>query len=223
MPIGTPVERHAARTLFNGVTQSLSPASNVAAGTHAILFTGCATKLISSVSDSVGNAWTVDRTYATGALSVASCSVVTQIQTTDTISITYDSTGNENRDQYISEVSGLAVAPFDQGADADGAASGSFSIGPTGTLAQADEIGFAFLTDETGGRTITAMSGWTGSTTPDFTAGHLYYKIVASTDALTSSGTWNLATAWQGTVVTFKAAPVLSPLPFGPIASPVRW
>lgn len=214
MAIGTPVERFAARLGAAGgsSTRAFSPATTVTAGTNAVLLvcrvgsTGCT---LTSVTDTPGNTWVVDRNYtiANGALSpvaAASCIATTQILSSDTITMTFSAVENLNTDVYLMEVSGLSVSPFDTFAEASiTPVNGAWAVGPTATLAQANEVAFLVGYDAQGGRTMT-LAGWDSPTTPDFNVGHLRHKTVAATTAISASGTWNLASTTSLLIVTYK-------------------
>ena len=203
--IGTPVERYAARVLVNAGSQVISPATTVAAGTRCILFNG-SSDLVTAVTDSVGNTWSVHTSHAASVvkgMSIASCLVATQITSANTITITYAGTNNLNRENYLIEVSGLAASPYDTSFWATGANGTSVSIGPTSTLAQANEIAFLFF-EEDQVRTFTPTGGFTGSTTVNNVTAHLAYKIVAATTAVTGTGTLSNNAQKDGYVAAFK-------------------
>jgi hypothetical protein len=222
MAIGTPVERYAVSVLVNNNTQNISPATTVAAGTRAILLSSVSTFPISTVTDSVGNAWTVHyaHTFAdTNTHSVASCQVVTPITSGDTITITWTGSGNFFRLNWVLEVSGLAISSaFDQQAFAASVGtSGAYSVGPTGTLAQADELALSMST-YSGDALLSSMPGWTSSGTRLQSAGEVWYDIVAVADPITASGTLNRADrTWDGSVVTFKGFVAPSDVNLAPV------
>lgn len=215
MPIGTPVQRFAERIPnASEASTTFSPDSTVAAGTKAILAAGASECYIASVSDSVGNTWTADyHAFPDGSIGVsfASCDVETEITSSDTITMTWSSTRNNNRDVFLMEVSGLAAGAgaFDQSASGSSASPANINIGPTGTLAQEDELALLFVTDLTGGTTITSSpGGWTPATpVADFTSGHLQYQITSATTTLSiSSGTFSSPTGWYGAIGTYRGA-----------------
>src|SRR3982751_6730552 len=142
MAIGTPTERKQAAVTGQAVTPLVvAPASTVVAGSVAILFlTAGGNKQVTSVTDAVGNTWTVDHvaTDTTRAISVASCQVATQITSANNITINLSNTNNVTVDYWIQEVTGLATSSvFDTSHDGSGSGTAP-SSGATATLAQAD-------------------------------------------------------------------------------------
>jgi len=228
--IGAPVERYAARVLFNGNPYVISPATTIAAGTTAIMFVHCpgvsvnGDQYVTGVTDSKGNTWTVDHVYrpdVTGAgLNVISSRIAVAVTSGDTITITFALSGNLNRTVWIQEVTGLAASPFDQSADNNGVGT-AVSTGATGALAQTDEIVFC-LAGQTATQTWTKGAGFNDVTTPQIASVHaLEYAIVADASPVTGTGTWGGSTTWTASVVTYKGAaavtvtPNLAPVIYG--------
>jgi hypothetical protein len=221
VPIGTPIERYAAAVLVNNNTQNISPATTVAAGTRAILVTVVTTFPVASVTDSVGNTWTVHYAHTsttTNTHSVASCHVVTPITSGDTITINYAGSGNFFRLNWVLEVSGLATSSaFDQQAFTDAGTGASYSVGPTGTLAQADELALS-LSSYSADALLSSMAGWTSSGTRLQLVAETWYEIVAVPTAITASGTLNRGDrTWDGSVVTFKGFVAPSDVNLAPV------
>lgn len=207
MAIGTPTERYASATLVDDDHFTFSPTSTIAAGTTAIIVSA-AVLPITAIADSVGNTWTLDHSYnasSTQVIVAASCNVTTAITTGASITLTYSLSGNAWRRTWVYEVSGLATSSrLDKSADASGSGA-NFSVGPTGSLSQADEVAFVTsLTDDAA--TITMAAGWTPATTNNLqTIQNLAYKIVADPAAITAAGTFNRGDrSWDGMLVTYK-------------------
>jgi hypothetical protein len=221
VPIGIPTERYAQILSGQTGTTILSPATTIAAGTCAfVLATIGANKTISSVVDSVGNTWTVDKTISDGTRAVGSASaeIVTQITSSDTITITWSNATSSQAHIWVQEVTGLVTSsPFDTFKTGTGTTT-DLTTGPTATLAQANEIAFACFRCNTANTTWTKDASWSNPTTPTLDAfSGLEYIIVASTAALTAAPTGPAATAnWSGLVVTYKggaAGPQMIPGP----------
>lgn len=202
-PIGAPVECFTFSGIFNGAAQTINPAVALAAGTTAILFVVSGVP-VTSVTDSKGNTWTVDRTYAVNSgLSVISSKIATAVGTGDTVTINYSSSQNFNRRIWIQTVANLAAAAFDQGADNNGF-SNTASAGPTSTLSKANEIVFAFSANNSAGGGWVKGAGYSDVTTPSLAGiAGLEYKIVSSTAAVSASASWT-TTHWDMTIVTYK-------------------
>jgi len=173
-------------------------------------------RTISSIVDSRSN------TYATADLAafgtsctgfVAYSMLTTSLQVGDTITITWSSTANSAVN--ISEWSGIATSsPLDQHTNNNSIGTNSvstFSVGPTGTTAQADELVIAAF-GYVGSNSGTAGSGYTLLTRVQSTGTnrsvHAEYQIVAATGAQTATMDINVASS-GGTgmaIATFKAA-----------------
>lgn len=213
MAIGTPVERYAvARTALVG-SSTLSPATAVQVGTRAFLFAAgpTAAKTISSVTDDVGNTWTVDATFAgaTDNVAVASCRVTTQIGTSNVITINWSSATSANRQIWIQEVSGVGV--FDKSAAAAGTST-TPSSGNTATLSQADELVWGLVRFNTA--TWTKGATYTNPTTSVLSTGTgLEYKIVAATTAVAADGSLSASVVWAALAATYRGGTPSLPVP----------
>lgn len=109
----------------------------------------------------------------------------------------------------IFEYSGIvAVSPADTSAVANnGASVASLAIGPTATLAQADELAIAGIAL---GNTFSAP-GWTNSFNARATVSAANIgllsadRIVSATTALSTTGSWTTNRVPDGAIATFKA------------------
>ena len=209
MAIGTPVQRYQARPTGQTTTTAFSPATTVPAGSKAILCViGGSSKVASSVTDSVGNTWAVDATDTTTSQgkTFASCQVATQITSGDTITVTWSVGSSSAIAVWLVSVTGLATSsPFDQTA-ANGASGTAATVGPTGTLSQADEIVFVCFR-------ISVVSTWaeggalqTITNSYDGTNASLFYEIVAATTAVTETATAGSTGSWTALIATYKGA-----------------
>lgn len=173
-------------------------------------------RTISSIVDSRSNTYAVADFAAFGTSCtgfVAYSLLATSLQNGDTITITWSSTANSAVN--ISEWSGIAASsPLDQHANANSIGTSSvstFTVGPTGTTAQADELvvaAFGYVGSNSG----TAGSGYTLLTRVQSTGTnrsvHAEYQVVAATGAQTATMDINVASS-GGTgmaLATFKAA-----------------
>lgn len=208
MAIGTPTERKTA-TLAGNINNPyvITPATTIAAGSVAILFlTAGANKQITSVTDAVGNPWTVDHVGGDGTreLSVASCQVATQITPATNITINFNNGTTTTTDLWIQEVTGLATSSvFDTFQDGSGSGTTPAS-GSTAALAQADEIVFGLFRTSASTPAWTKGAGYTDVTTKLVGASALEYKIVAATTPVSADGTYNNSGSWIAGVLAYK-------------------
>ncbi len=211
MAIGTPTERKTASLTSQTATSAFSPATTIAAGTVAFL-AACANanKSISSVTDSVGNTWAVDKTASDGTrtVNIASCQVATQITSSDTITITWSTATSGRCDLWVQEVTGLASSSVFDKSNSATASTGVLGTGSTGTLSQAAEIAWVVgRVDVATGWTKGAA--WTNPTTASLNTFScaLEYQIVAATTALSGAGTWTGGVGAQvALIATYKGA-----------------
>lgn len=190
----------------------------VAAGESIIVGIGCDTNLDGVVvTDSVGNTYTTHADVlatnnGTVSTQIASAHNVTALPSGGTITVSNSPAAGGYRRLMAYKVSGLATSgAFDQVATSNSAVN-PWTIGPTGTLAQADELAF-FYVIENGNHTNTPPAGWTELR--DSGSGSLQvvtaYKITSATAAVSGGGTWNATPfALAAAMVTFKgvSAPV---------------
>ena len=215
MAVGTPVQRYGAASLAGQTTESvISPATTVAAGTLAVLLVASGqSKTAASVTDSLGNTWTVHvaGTGGTGAnaLSIASAQIATQITSSDTVTVTWSGATSSAAELWIYEVSSAATSSaFDTSAIANTAVVAADS-GNTATLAQADEVVFGISKITASGRTFTPEGSYSVSANPTRGATtSVAFKVVAATTAVSFTGTWSSTDAATVTAVaTFKGLP----------------
>ena len=214
MAIGTPTERRAITSASAQTTTTVfSPATTIAAGKFVVLFaTSASSKVVSSVADSVGgNTWVVDATGSGSGFgtSFASCQVVTQLTSSDTITITWSAATSALAGYGLQEVTGIVTSSaFDKSKFANGSTNPTApTTGASATLGQADEIVFGLFK-------VAAMSAWAAGsgysdvTTP-FTSActtSLEYKIVAATTAVTADGVATSGTSYMCGLATYKGA-----------------
>lgn len=211
-PIGIPAQRYAGTTSFaSSFTTVISPATTVAAGSLAILFAvanDTTVKVASSVTDDVGNTWTIDQ-QAGSRMCVASCQVATAIPSTAHITITWTTNTGTSIIAWIQQVAGLATSgAFDASATANGTTgtAGPVSTGSTGTLAVAKEIVWGFF--YTGACNFTVGAGFTAAATGGQAADSwLEYQIVSANSPVAAIGSVDRAIAWRGLVVTYRGIP----------------
>lgn len=208
--MATVTERYASAPAGQGATSVLTPTSTMQSGHAQLIFASSGVGLdkeIASVTDSVGgNTWAVVIGYFTSrSVSVAYCSsLVNQITTSDTVTITWSNATSTQVPMWIQEVNAKLLA--DQTGTGTGTSGTSVSAGPTGTLAEASEIAFATfrINSATG---YTPGSPWISTTTPvlQSNVAALQYLEVSSTAALTASGVFGgSGTSWVGIVATFR-------------------
>jgi hypothetical protein len=207
-PIGLPIQKDFATQGSQTATTTLSGlgGATIAVGTTAILVAYSSNnKTLSSVTDAVGNTWTVDYSFGDGTrvANFASAPITTQIENLTVITLTWSAATSATCTSWIFEVPGLAASPFDKSAGANGTGT-AVDSGATATLTQANEI--AFCLSRIGGSFVwTKGSGWSDVTTPDSAEGtSCEYQITAATTALNGTGTWSSSAAWISAVATYK-------------------
>lgn len=208
-PIGTIGTAHSSGTV--GSLVITVGASGVGSG-HSILIGGAAggTAVISSVSDSKGNTYAVDKTQLNGTsitASIASAHNVAALANGDTITVNFS--GSQNVAVCAFEVSGLkSSGAFDQAAG--GANTGtSPATSATATTAQADELLWGVVAYQSTS-TWTQGSGYTDGPTDASTTTvrtlHTEYRVVAATGTYIADGAMGTSRAWAAAIATYKAA-----------------
>jgi hypothetical protein len=176
---------------------------------------GESSSILSSVTDSRGNTWTVGGTVNNGLtlhVGFAHCHVTTALQVGDTVTVTEGSARNTLN---------IAIHQFtamDTTAAVDKAASGTgTSVSPataaTATTTQALELLYACfcINDQAQAETVTAGTGYmrlTYITTTRGTADRgliAEYQFVQATGAYTGTCTISVSKAWAATIGTYKA------------------
>lgn len=215
MAVGTPVQSATALKLSQTGSMTFNPGGTIAAGTFCLIVVANGqSKTVSSVTDNAGgNTWTVDRNHTgnTKVISYISCRLATQITSSTVITVNFSASTSADAVYWLMTIPFIAASsPFDQSADQDITAGTAISVGPTGTLAIADEIVFcASRGGTTAGNTYTAGSGWTAAATfTQYTTSggpsQLEYKIVASTAAVTATATWGVNQTGTSSVASYK-------------------
>jgi hypothetical protein len=188
------------------INHTVTVAANTTQGNFAVLAirTGGGAA-VSSVSDSKGNTWTVDRQTTNTSLArgaIATARLASALTTSDTITVTLASSQFANVAAF--EYSGVATSsPFDQSAINNGSGT-TASAGPTGTTTQADELVVGFAGTGSANTGFTPPVGWnnraSNSTNIAFSD-----KVVSSTG--THSASWTIpSAAWAVVIATYKAA-----------------
>lgn len=207
MPIGTPT--FLAENSANSETITI-PAGGVAAGDTLVVACGSSgSDVLTGITDSKGNTYTVDDTEAgvPFALSSGSSKLTTALVENDTVTITRNGAGSFVKVVLI-VVTGLADTPVDKVASASGTGT-TPSSGATAATTQADEIVLGFCSfdaalasnDFSAGAGFTKIGEW--NTNGDRTVA-VEYEIVSATGAQTADGTLGTSVDWNMSVVTFK-------------------
>lgn len=220
MAIGTPVSLGTPVASSTSLTTiPLTTTSTVAAGDGIVVAIGYTTGTVSSVADTNGNTYTVDRVQLNGAagVAIAACPQSAGLASGGVITVTYSVAQNR---RYIAawSVSGLASPAIDKVTGANQFNATAWSSGATAALAQADEIVFGasimhgVTSTSTAGATYTELADWTLAAIGSLT---VEYKIVAATTAVTATGTWAAASGADNAtlVATYKGAAAATVLP----------
>ncbi|GGV34277.1 hypothetical protein GCM10010182_67720 [Actinomadura cremea] len=169
---------------------------------------------ITSVVDSSGNTYMVDRTAggsgnATAAVALARAGVTSALDPGDTITVTI-SGGTRARWALVAEsFDDVAASPLDKTAATDNGNSGSLTSGVTSTTTQAAELCVAVFGFGQG-RTVTIPDGWSGGAKVESAAGssdravQLIYRYVSVTGA--QEGTLGISPSgvYAGLIATYK-------------------
>lgn len=191
-------------------------AAGVAAGNHIIIVgTLQGTNVVTSVTDTAGNTYTVDKTVVTAAIAptqVCSAHVTNALVNGNTITINHASSVGAF---LAEEFSGIATSSYvDQTAGTGATTSTAINTGATATLAATDDLQICAITKD-GANSITLANTTTGLsnfTTERLTTGTttrtIYgrYKIGVGTAAIDYVGTLSTARTHNEAVVAYKAA-----------------
>jgi hypothetical protein len=194
------------------------PAGGVAVGDTIIVVGSKAseTQTIASVTDSRGNAYTVDLRVLDGAASgmgyaIASGFASTALAAGDTITITYEGTTSyTNRWGIAYEFAGLALNAADVTATSGGFGT-QLSSGTTAATTQAGELVFGAFDVQQAAPTFTAGAGYqalTGAPSAAVAGQSLQseFGVVSTTGTQTALATLAANKTWLGAAVTYRAA-----------------
>jgi hypothetical protein len=165
-----------------------------------------------TVTDSKGNTYTRDHFQSQGTahtVNAFSSRITTALVAGDTVTVTWSATRNGaiNVSGYSGTLVGGTV--LDQIAANSGLGTNTTTVGPTSTLAQADELVYA-VASNAATRTLNWATPATDLTqylsTTTIRSVNPAYGNVAATTAITGSGTWSNATGdYAAVLLTYKA------------------
>lgn len=200
-------------------------------GNHLILANGSGGgSPISSIVDSQGNSWAVDRRAAvTTATEIASCKVVTPLVDGDTITVNYVASNGHGFGVF--EFSGLHPTSWYEGGSGSGSGSNENAsnslFGPTVNGANRDELLIGATTGQVQMVAYTwevLSPAWTNSThvvgssinaTSDM---YMAYRIVNVSGPYAAQGTWSsTARKWTSVCAAYRSV-----IPVEDIAFPLR-
>jgi hypothetical protein len=194
---------------------TLSFGAGVAVGQTAILAASTTANLtVVSVTDSVGNTWSGDMSFAPAAMRtfLYSSRATTLIPNGGTVTITYtNATGvSQTSCGTVTAFSGLQTTPgyIDQVGSNSGSGT-AISVSTSAPTTSPNELVFSVVT-VTNPSSFTPAAGSQGSfagISGSF-GEYPFYKIVASTGTQTNTGTFISSTPWQAIIATYKAAVV---------------
>ncbi len=178
-------------------------------GRHLTLAVICpGDRVVTSVTDSAGNTWTVHQTQAnatTVAVSVASCYAATT-PTTVTVNLSADATWAV---AWVDEWTGGDTTGWFDIDTSTTATDAAPTSGATGT-SSADAGLVIGMFGQSGSRTLTEGSGYTklrqGVTSAFARTGMLEYKVVSGAAAYTADCSSNASAAWAAICCVFQAA-----------------
>lgn len=215
MSIGVPNALGTINTSAIGsINTTLTTTAAVASGESIIVAINYphATAILSSVSDTVGNIYTIDEslrhpTDTARYIAMASCHNAIALPSGSTITAVSNISVAAIRTLTAISVSGLATSSTKDKSSSDAGNSTTWATGSTGTLSQQNEIAIAFAMS-LAATANTPISGWTEITDFAPQAGRrcvLQYQIVSSNSALNAGGTWATG-VWIGIIATYKSA-----------------
>jgi hypothetical protein len=205
---GTPIT-DLVLTLAGGVSVPAGHTILLAAGGGAV-----SSRTVSTIVDSQGNTWELSRNDGSGSfpLCIAKCSLTTDLNAGDTITITWSGTMGTVI-AVAHEFSNLGSAAVDQTASANGSTTAP-SSGTTGATAVADELVFGavlavWVTVEPSDD-FTPGAGYTELPAVLTTGGssvhralHTEYRLVSATGTYAADGTFATAHNWRASVATY--------------------
>ena len=208
------------------ITLTITAAAPV--GDTVIVAAGQGSTALTSVTDSRGNSYAIDRptvsngSGAFGGVAIASTRITTALQSGDTITAIFAASASATRAIAAADFSGvLTQSPW---LDATASAIGhnnSPSSGASGATQAAPELVIGAYGDTgTSATTFTPTSPFqsAGSSVGTLASLRLTYKIVATTGAQTASGTYSgrVSPYWAVTLATYKPAPTDTTPPTAP-------
>lgn len=202
--------------VHNYIVLTVGAAGHAAGSLLVVAASARSAGVVTGVTDSRSNTYTVDKTAGSGNNGVSICSsrLATGLQPGDTITVTYSVTGQLML-AAVAEFAGISASPVDRNSSNIGTSSTSLSAGTTATTTQTTELAVAaFVT--AGVATAPAADGSTAGT--GFTklndiayyAGGIgtrliwEYQLLSSEVALNSTATLLSTHAYVGAAVTYK-------------------
>jgi hypothetical protein len=162
------------------------------------------TTAISSVTDSKGNTWSVDKAATASPLAALASTMqnVGTLTTSDTITVTYTTASNP-RSVIVDEFSAVATSPLDQVATATGTTTNRTG-GTTPTTTQADELIIGCFATGSAETSFTHGTGYSDFTTKFAGSVSGEYQIVAATGAYNPTATGGVSATSHGVTATYK-------------------
>lgn len=219
MAIAYVTERAGTTGTWSGATtQTFSPTGTVAAGNLAVGAVGislAAARVLSSVSDNTAgglNVWQVDVQQQRGTselVAIFSCVLVTQILSTDTITMTLNNTSGAKYELCLQEFSGVASASWkDVTQSATSGSNTTNRAAGTTAAAAAGDLGVAFWGLGVADASFTPDGSHTAFTVRSQVGGALQGEYALGVSGAQSpTGTGGASTTYAGAQSTYKVAP----------------
>jgi hypothetical protein len=218
----------------SGATQSIPILSNCTPGNTLILSFACRCTSISgvAVTDSKGNAWTVDevRTNNNFVFIASTRQNVGTLTTSDTITVTFGVSAQQVRIWILNEYTGLLTSGYvDQTQhNENGTSVTAANTGTTALTTQSEEIAVAAYCISIADATVTGDAAWLASAHETIAQAassdgfpkrlHTRYKRLTSTGTQINSITYGSAATYEAVIVTYKAvSSVPTAFPFTPV------
>lgn len=202
---------------FDGSTTAgaaiFTPGSNITAASLLVLANRLANGTGQSpggtVADTLSNTWDPNGIVDVGGgFTLGIANAPNSASGADAITTTWAGTTSSTLRQIFMEIAGIAASsPLDASPAIATGSGTTATANTTGTLAQANEIAFLFLSGDGTGGTFSTPAGWTDSGEGMIASRiQMWYKIVAATTALAPASTLSSSQAWWMQIMTFKAA-----------------
>lgn len=196
------------RTALGSASDTFPLTTSATAGSLLVMVTANPNDNLSTVTDSLGNTWTIQKQNNSRAVAWTTQNMG-PLTTSDTLTLTWATAINQYS-VLVDEFSGItASSPVDTSAAASHAAE-TGRHGPAVTTSNADDLIYsAFPSYGATESSFTAGSGYTAvasyKTTPT-SISEAQYQIVSATGTYTPDATGGVSVAYYGVTIAFKAS-----------------
>ena len=215
-------ERAAGFTATVGTAVAVPVTVNAVAGNTLVL--NYATRDIAadvtSVTDTKGNTWTLDKQFTDGTgkdfiLVASTRQDIGALTSADTITVNHTTAATQNAAWLLEEFAGQLAADVSWAGGSAGANVTSLALGPTAATSVSEELVVAAVSVSIGTNTVTKDAAYSAFTTTYKGDGNVSglskvvagcYKVTVSTGAQSATLTAGSSASFNGALVTYKAA-----------------